>query len=876
MTSEEIRQRIRRNMARRGLAITDLRLQPDPFDGWRLWLESDGFLGIDAPRRRAIALEGLDDAHFEWLDLITSEEKPWTGVPPRDSDLEDLPLWPEALARARSLTSPVETRFLSDLDEDPKAPLFGTFYSLKGGVGRTTALGYTALILANQGFKVVCVDMDLEAPGLAEVFGQQSAISEGIGVVHILAGLDRGDDLDLRDHLIRPDEARDLYLLPAGIAGADYARLLRFTDPLSWYREDRNPLQQMVALLRDLSFRPDVVLFDARTGFNALNAPFLFELSDLAVIVFFPHPQARQGTGELVRALLNSTTLRASDHGPLTPMPRFLVSPIPASKVPEVIKRYQHRALEWVGEWFSVLGDRSRLSEGDLTHFVPYREVIATSDRLLWDRGNWTDYQQIAEWFQGFLRQEDGPVAPAVIAQNKPAVLESLRFRGDIAERQEQFLETFVETPLVLAALAPDIPLVLGRKGTGKTAIFRRLSEASGQTSVVVMAPAPLAKERPWVLGADGFKRVEDSLQRHQADWRQFWSFCVAVAVSREFRTHDPLPAPDPRLTQSADLSPRSELEFVDALDKILAVPGSGLLVADWLDRLDRTVSSPTLLLCDGLDTGFGNTDADRHRRRMALEGLFSFLTDRGEQFCRFRLKILLREDLWQSLRFENKSHLFGRSRNLKWNEQIDFLRVVLKQAMRSEEFSRLVAAQQWFGYQMRPQLRLIDHWPQEMVRSTWNLLVGERMKGGNTAFSRNWVWNRLMDGNGDRSPRYLIQLFQEALAWERRESNVNPYDRSLIRPRGLIAALPEVSSRAISALRDEEFPQLEALFERLQSLRSSPVNARDIADLGYLVTLAREVGVLSVYEGTEDQAERFKVPDIYLAGLGMARKGQA
>ncbi|MFP4247483.1 MAG: hypothetical protein ACLFQ1_09920 [Halochromatium sp.] len=126
------------------------------------------------------------------------------------------------------------------------------------------------------------------------------------------------EEVDLRDHLIRPDESLDLYLLPAGVTNADYARLLRFTDPLSWYREEANPLRKMVAQLRQLSFQPDLILFDARTGFNALNAPFLFEFSDLAVIVFFPHPQARQGTGELVRGLLTSTTLRHQDQDGLT------------------------------------------------------------------------------------------------------------------------------------------------------------------------------------------------------------------------------------------------------------------------------------------------------------------------------------------------------------------------------------------------------------------------------------------------------------------------------------------------------------------------------------------------------------------------------
>jgi len=41
-----------------------------------------------------------------------------------------------------------------------------TFYSFKGGVGRTMALVNVAVELALQGKRVVAVDFDLEAPGL--------------------------------------------------------------------------------------------------------------------------------------------------------------------------------------------------------------------------------------------------------------------------------------------------------------------------------------------------------------------------------------------------------------------------------------------------------------------------------------------------------------------------------------------------------------------------------------------------------------------------------------------------------------------------------------------------------------------------------------
>ncbi|MBL7492344.1 TIR domain-containing protein [Frankia sp. AgB1.9] len=63
-----------------------------------------------------------------------------------------------------------------DLDEEPSLDeepadengRIVTFYSFKGGVGRTMSLAHVAWILASSGYKVLVVDWDLEAPGLAE------------------------------------------------------------------------------------------------------------------------------------------------------------------------------------------------------------------------------------------------------------------------------------------------------------------------------------------------------------------------------------------------------------------------------------------------------------------------------------------------------------------------------------------------------------------------------------------------------------------------------------------------------------------------------------------------------------------------------------
>ncbi|GAB3838321.1 hypothetical protein GCM10029963_04280 [Micromonospora andamanensis] len=66
-----------------------------------------------------------------------------------------------------------------------------TFYSYKGGTGRTMALANTAWILAANGHRVLVVDWDLESPGLHRFY--RPFIHEGMlrgagGVIDMLVG----------------------------------------------------------------------------------------------------------------------------------------------------------------------------------------------------------------------------------------------------------------------------------------------------------------------------------------------------------------------------------------------------------------------------------------------------------------------------------------------------------------------------------------------------------------------------------------------------------------------------------------------------------------------------------------------------------------
>lgn len=61
-----------------------------------------------------------------------------------------------------------------------------TFYSFKGGVGRTFALCDVAVYLARWGYRVLCVDLDLEAPGLTRYFNGSLKDNNCPGMLEVL------------------------------------------------------------------------------------------------------------------------------------------------------------------------------------------------------------------------------------------------------------------------------------------------------------------------------------------------------------------------------------------------------------------------------------------------------------------------------------------------------------------------------------------------------------------------------------------------------------------------------------------------------------------------------------------------------------------
>ncbi|WP_369137068.1 ParA family protein [Modestobacter versicolor] len=854
----------------------------DSYRGFRvLVITPDGRDDSPSDRRRRLAdaLVGEDVAHVE---VLTRAEAAIVGADD-DAASEDerhLPLWPESLLRGQDEI--IHLNLPSRSDESLEPPVVATFYSLRGGVGRSTALAHTAISLARS-MRVLCIDMDLEAPGLAALLDVEDEVLEGAGVVSLLlAGEMAGEITSVDEHVIPVGQSGNLYLLPAGTPNADYARKLAQLEPAAWYREAVNPLRDLMRAVRTMRLRPDVVLIDSRTGISPLSAPLLFDVADIAVVTMFPHPQARVGTAALTRALLGARSNRrdATDTD-FTPEPRFLISPVPGLSSPELKKHFEDRSVEWVREWLAPArddqGEKVFDDVEELVHVVGYSEEVAASDYV--GESTLSAYEPIAGWIAGFVGERPGERRddePDIDVSAKSGLLDELRFSTGTAEAQsdEDFEQTFLTTDIVERAMRSDVPLVLGRKGTGKTALFRRLAQRND--SVVVTSPPGLVTYRPWMPEAESYRAIGDELARLERDWRAAWPLLIGIAL--KLRAPQ---LPGARWVDTTDVAYEttseaaySNLQLVKDLRTLLGHPDAALLGVEWLREVDAALGESILLLFDGLDTGFGLETADLERRQKGIGGLLSFLMSHGDGLVSIDFKLMLREDIWRLVSVANKSHFYGREVRLAWAYQADYLRVALKQSLRSERFAEYVHAA--LG---RPGLDLrrtaVEYWPEALVYDAWTLLVGERVSGGKTAFTYNWVWSRLSDANENHSPRALLQLFNEAVQVERRLQRSNPYERSVLRPRALVESLDEVSEQAITALR-EEFRELEPLFVALENVGRTPFDAIDLDVEGAVENLAREVGLLGVDIGTRDDVERYRVPELYRKALGMGRRGQA
>src|SRR4051794_15385011 len=108
--------------------------------------------------------------------------------------------------------------------EPKNEPKYVSFYSFKGGHGRSTTLANIANLWSRTGKKVLCLDLDLESPGLAGLYGLPLSTP---GFVEYADQLRKGNKpkfspVERPVQLVNGSMGGSLHVMPAGrFAGDD-------------------------------------------------------------------------------------------------------------------------------------------------------------------------------------------------------------------------------------------------------------------------------------------------------------------------------------------------------------------------------------------------------------------------------------------------------------------------------------------------------------------------------------------------------------------------------------------------------------------------------------------------------------------------------
>ena len=196
-----------------------------------------------------------------------------------------------------------------------------TFYSYKGGTGRTMALANTAWILAANGFRVLTVDWDLEAPGLARFFHpflDPAVPGATTGIIDLIQeyreeamrGLDRAPDWHREFARVRPHAVSlnwplfpgsgSLDFLSAGLTNSDYATAVASVNWDRFY-DELNGARFFQAMREDMRRHYDYVLIDSRTGLSDIAEICTVEMPDTLVVCFTLSGQSIEGASAIAQ-----------------------------------------------------------------------------------------------------------------------------------------------------------------------------------------------------------------------------------------------------------------------------------------------------------------------------------------------------------------------------------------------------------------------------------------------------------------------------------------------------------------------------------------------------------------------------------------------
>ncbi len=807
---------------------------------------------------------------------------------------------------------------LGEEDTDGR-PLRYTLYSIKGGVGRSTTVAVLAWHLARRGEDVLAVDLDLESPGLAPALFEERARPDfGVADWFVEELVGQGDRV-LPDMVGSPAWARDLpgnvWVAPAhgrdpGEYLAKLGRVYMDTASDPWTLRLRRMLHSLETRLR-----PTVVLLESRSGLHDIAAATLMDVGAEVLLFGVDSPATWTGYRVLfehwrVLGLASKIRERLSLVSGLTPniaTDRYLAS-------------FRENAWDLFRDClYDTLGGAGDASADPVSYDVAEEDAPHSPLVIHWNRGfaGGTPLRRLGEsvvmqayapFLERFGQQHRGLAAGEFGGSAVGSTFELKTGRPSAATRDAEIARAALRdlpegtshgaapplshvylSPAHRKALDPDVLLVTGMRGAGKTFWWSALQQASTRKLLALDSPqrrfpgAPTdvgpgfgVVEAPnFYPGPDEIRTIIASGSRHRDIWRTVHAHQLAEA-GHSLKALDSWS----RRVKHVEENPE----------------GVARLFRDCDGRFDRR-GRTSLLLFDGLDRS-----ADDWPSVLDLiRGLLRHALDM-RSFRRLRAKVFLRLDQAQEsciADFPDASKVLNSSVELSWPR--DALYGMLWQYLgngdRGEELRPLLGPDGWEATEVGNQLYFRSPAIDEETRRKLfhSVITGPWMgRDRRRGFPYTWIPNHLGDADGNVSPRSFIEALRAAAA---NTADRYPDYRYALHYESVKRGVREASKIRIREL-GEDYPWVELLlrplsgtvvpcaFDVIKQIWQTTDATDGVSDrmegsgaelpprgLGRRGARRREdLEAIGVFRRLRDG--RVDIPDVFRVGYGLGRKG--
>ena len=431
---------------------------------------------------------------------------------------------------------------------------FVSFYSYKGGVGRSTVLANLACWQAMQGGKVLIIDLDLEAPGQ-----HRSGLFKGNPVAaspmkggfidlceawqqHRVESSDEVYEWDLRDYMLRSalldtlpgTDKGEIFLMPAGKnLDTGYVEKLNRLDWHGFFSSSGSKGYQLLATLKLYCEIEefDKVFIDSRTG---LSDPYYMAtswLSDTVVCFSLLNQQSVEGCRYAMELILTEDFRNKYGEKRILP----IVTLVPSSRNLEANARIKAIL---TNEW-------PEINEGFVTEFR-YDEALAVEEQILAlkDEFEKSDFGKSLQALNSALKESASYLMSREQARknfSEPLKNPFPNLRVEYWSPKEIASHYSAIYPRIEAQLTNFQPIIVyGSRGTGKTTMARYFDY---QTQLIIFKQnnqrLPKPEELPylglWIRqDSDFLKAFNVPDENKQKDYNTLFGLFFDMVVLRK------------------------------------------------------------------------------------------------------------------------------------------------------------------------------------------------------------------------------------------------------------------------------------------------------------------------------------------------------